>query len=263
MNLLSEIISKPVLNLYSGKIEGTINSVCFDKNYKKITHFKMFDNDEEEYLLETSKIYSIDKTVVIKNSQALTLCINQNMCPENNPINLHIFTTQGESKGKLANIEFNQKFEVEFFITDNNEKIKQNKLLTIGENLIFNTSEKNLKITDFKPKFKVTTQSDNVITILPKENDLQHIVSEPTPPKIENKPQEDKKENFKIYTQPTPQKLVGNGNFLIGRKALKTIYGLNNEIIIKKDNIINAKNLENAKKHSKLIELTVFSKIKA
>lgn len=266
MNLLSEIISKPVLNLYSGKIEGTINSVCFDKNYKKITHFKMFDNDEEEYLLETSKIYNIDKTVVIKNSQALTLCINQYMCLENNPINLHIFTTQGESKGKLADIEINQNFEVEFFITDSNEKLEQNKLLTIGENLIFNASDKKLKIADFKPKIKVTTQSNNVITIMPntpKENELQHIAAEPTPPKIEDETQNDKKENFKIHTQPTPQKLVGNGNFLIGRKALKTIYGLNNEIIIKKDNIINAKNLENAKKHSKLIELTVFSKIKA
>ena len=74
--------------------------------------------------------------------------------------------------------------------------------------------------------------------------------------------EEEKKEPFKIYNQPTPQRLIGNSNFLIGRKAIKTIYGLNNEIIIRKDNIINAKNLENAKRHSKLVELTVFSKIK-
>ena len=121
---------------------------------------------------------------------------------------------------------------------------------------------------------KVLTQN-NIITILPKENDNNINTIETTPVNIEqpinntqpinNNVQSDlteKKENYKIYNQPTPQKLVGNTNFLIGRKAIKTIYGINNEIIIKKDNIINAKNLESAKKHSKLVELTVFSKIK-
>ena len=69
MNLLSELISKPVLNLYTGKIEGTISSAIFNEQYKKIQSLKMFDEEEEEYCLHTSKIYSIGKnSVVIKNS---------------------------------------------------------------------------------------------------------------------------------------------------------------------------------------------------
>lgn len=261
MNLLSELISKPVLNLYNGKIEGTIKNVCFDNTFKKILNIKMFDNDEEEYLIETSKIYCIgENSIVIKNSEALINTINENTCEEKNPINLNIYTISGSFFGKLIDIEFNNKFEATTFITDNNTKIKREQIINISQSIIVNDTDKKIVLNNFKPKIKVQIKPENknVITILPRIEDEQKDKIQL--PQIETMP---KKEPFKIYNQATPQKLIGNGNFLIGRKAVKTIYGINNEIIIKKDNIINAKNLENAKKHSKLVELTLFSKIKA
>lgn len=261
MNLLSELISKPVLNLYNGKIEGTIKNICFDNAYKKILNLKMFDNDEEEYLIETSKIYCIgENSIVIKNSEALINTINENTSLENNPINLNTYSISGNFVGKLIDIEFNDKFEAITFITDNNSKIKREQILNISQSIIVNDTNKKIAINNFKPKIKLQNKPENknVVTILPKIVDEQK--ENELLPQIETVP---KKEPFKIYNQPTPQKLIGNGNFLIGRKAVKTIYGINNEIIVKKDNIINAKNLENAKKHSKLVELTLFSKIKA
>lgn len=264
MNLLSEIISKPVLNLYNGRIEGTIKNVCFDNSFKKILHLKMFDNEEEEFLIDTTKIYCVGQnSIVIKNSEALTSTINENICQENNPINLASYSILGNSMGKLTDIELNDKFEAITFITEIGTKIKREQILNIGQSIIINDTDKKITVSNFKPKIKLTNviNEKNIITIMPKIEDNskeQNLnIIEPTEKKIE------KKEPFKIYNQPTPQKLIGNGNFLIGRKAVKTIYGINNEIIIKKDNIINAKNLENAKKHSKLVELTVFSKIKA
>ena len=69
MITVGEIISKPILNLYTGKIEGTIHNVVFSKDYKKIQQIKIFDTDEEEYLISTSKIYSIgNSSIVIKNN---------------------------------------------------------------------------------------------------------------------------------------------------------------------------------------------------
>lgn len=266
MNLLSEIISKPVLNLYTGKIEGTIKNVCFEKNYKKIKHLKMFDEEEEEYLIETTKIYDTgNNSIVVKNNEAMFLTISENDCLENNPINLNIYTTTGNYLGKLKDVELNNKFETQNFITENNEKINPSQILIVSQNIIVNTKDKQIKLCNLKPKIKVDkTNNKNIITIMPKQNQELKTIETPT---IEDVPEENKtnetKQNFKIYNQPTPQKLIGNSNFLIGRKALKTIYGVNNEIIVKKDNIINAKNLDIAKKHSKLIELTVFSKIKA
>ncbi|MBR4002596.1 MAG: hypothetical protein IKI95_00815 [Clostridia bacterium] len=269
MNLLSEIISKPVLNLYTGKIEGTIQNAVFDKTFKKVIHLKMFNDDEEEFLIDTQKIYSLgENSIVIKNSEALLLCLSNINNNENTPMNMNVYTTLGNTKGTIKDVELNQKLETQFLITDKNEKIKQQEIFNIGENIIINQNNKKIKLTNFKPKNKVNAHNQ-VITILPKQTESEIKKIETTPVNtqpINNTPPTafvEKKENYKIYKQPTPQKLIGNSNFLIGRKAIKTIYGINNEIIIKKDNIINAKNLESAKKHSKLVELTVFSKIKA
>ena len=272
MNLLSEIISKPVLNLYTGKIEGTIQNANFDKSFKKILTLKMFNEEEEEFLIDSTKIYNIgENSVVIKNNEALSLCLSNINTQENNPVNFNIYTTLGESKGKVKDVELNTKLETQFLITNNDEKFKQEEIFNIGENIIINKNNKKIKLANFRPKNTVTQKTNNqIIKILPKEPENNIKVIETTEP-INTQPsnnvyqiaETDKKENYKIYNQPIPQKLVGNSNFLIGRKAIKTIYGINNEIIIKKDNIINAKNLESAKKHSKLVELTVFSKIKA
>lgn len=322
MNLLSEIISKPVLNLYTGKIEGTVKNAYFDNAYKKIQYFKIFDDDEEEYLLDCTKIFSVGKTcLVIKNGEALTIVVEE-LFKENNPINLNIYTTSGERLGRLNDVEFNDTFEVTNY-KFLNANLLPSSIINIGENIIVNTSEKKLKHSDFKPKIRTMKSSSisSIVKILPVENasfnqnntneNLTSFIQTPLPFKQISEPtftplleknytpptdtisslnlkEKDLKENdatnfkteqvpngaimgsdkpqeglkYKISNQPMPQKVVGNGSFLIGRKALKTIYGINNEIIIKKDNIINSKNLESAKKHSKLVELTVFSKIK-
>lgn len=297
MNLLSEIISKPVLNLYSGKIEGTVKDAIFDSTFKKIQFLKIFDDDEEEYLLSTAKIYSVgSSSLVIRNSEALLLDTEESK--ENNPINFEIFSSAGDSLGTLLDIELENNFEVKNLITQDGS-IPQSNIVNISKIIIVNNTDKKIKFSNFKPKFKKgNTVSTNKVKIMPtkqednsnKAVDLENqsnVIAEPELPnnlpvietpqseqenfasqnsnqkQIEQNLPPQQKETFKISTAPTPQRVVGNGNFLIGRKVVKTIYGLNNEIIIKKDNIINAKNLESAKKHSKLVELTVFSKMKA
>ncbi len=297
MNLLSEIISKPVLNLYSGKIEGTVKDAIFDSTFKKIQFLKIFDDDEEEYLLSTAKIYSVgSSSLVIRNSEALLLDTEESK--ENNPINFEIFSSAGDSLGTLLDIELENNFEVKNLITQDGS-IPQSNIVNISKIIIVNNTDKKIKFSNFKPKFKKgNTVSTNKVKIMPtkQEDNLNkavnlenqsNVIAEPELPnnlpvietpqseqenfasqnsnqkQIEQNLPPQQKETFKISTAPTPQRVVGNGNFLIGRKVVKTIYGLNNEIIIKKDNIINAKNLESAKKHSKLVELTVFSKMKA
>ncbi len=283
MNLLSEIISKPVLNLYSGKIEGTVKDAIFDSAYRKIQFLKIFDDEEEEYLLSTAKIYSVgSSSIVIRNSEALLLEQEENKKQENNPINFEIFSSNGNRLGTLVDIELADNFEVKNLISED-ENIPQANIVNISKIIIINNGSKKIKFSNFKPKVKKgNTVSTNKIKIMPTPNEEKNTIEEEViqvapkietpqdepiqlPAQIENTtpPQLQQKEAFKISTAPTPQRVVGNGNFLIGRKVTKTIYGLNNEIIIKKDSIINAKNLECAKKHSKLVELTVFSKIKA
>ena len=67
MKTISEIISKPVLNLYTGKIEGTIHNVVFDKEYKKVQKLKLFDNDEEEYI--KVRLYGVEEDIIEEEEQ--------------------------------------------------------------------------------------------------------------------------------------------------------------------------------------------------
>ncbi len=242
---ISNIISKPVLNLFSGKLEGTVKNTSFDPSLKKVRYLKIFDNEEEEYILPTDKIISCENdVVVIKNSEALIPCISAINSQENNPINLNVYSTEGENFGRLTDITLNNNFETELFITQTKTFERKN-ILNITTNIIINCTNKTIRLCDLKPKLckfeKATIQ--NPVIIMPTQQEISAT-----------------KSSYQISSNPTPQKLVANSNFLIGRKVLKTIYGINNEIIIKKDSIIGTKNLESAKKHNKLNELAVFSK---
>ena len=250
MTTLSEIISKQVLNIYSGKMEGTIVDAYFDKSFKKIIKLKIFDEDEEEYFLETNKIYTIGKDVcVIKNSVPVLPILNQVALQTNSLVNKQVFSTIGQDLGKIVDVEINNKFEVTSYKTTSTE-INPNKILNIAQNIVVNLENKKINLSNFKPKMKYE-QNKNIVSILPKIESPQNDFEKP------------KKEPYKINASPLPPKLSSNVQFLIGRRALKTIYGLNNEIIIKKDSLITTKNLENAKKHSKLAELTLYSQINA
>jgi len=249
----SDIISKPVLNLYSGKIEGNICDLSFNNTFTKIQKIKMFDEDEEEYLIDATKIYSIGKgAIVIKNNTALDLIINDLNSTHNNLINKEVFSTKGENLGYVKEIEFNEKLFVENIICQNNS-FKPNQILNVAEKLIVDLDTKKLKMKDIKPKINSSkSHLDKKVYILPRieQDNNEKTSSESASP-------------YKIDKTFSPQKVVGNTKILIGRKALKTIYGLNNEVIVKKDSIISSKNIEYAKLHSKLNELTLFSKAKA
>ena len=246
MLYLSEIISKPILNIYSGKIEGIICNAIMDKNLKKITKFKLFDEDDEEYYLETQKIYNMGKNMcVIKNSEPLNLLITQPFT-ENNPINKKVFSTTGEEIGKIIDVELNEKYEIVSLKTEKTS-IKPKNILNISENLIINLENRKITLGSLKPKMP-QQKPKNLVSILPK---IEEYIA----------PQIVKKEPYKINSNPMPAKLSSNVQFLLGRKVSRTIYGINNEIIIKKDTLITSKNLENAKKHSKLAELTLYSNL--
>ena len=250
MKILSEIVSKQVLNLFSGKIEGTIKDVCFDNQYKKIVSLTMFDEHEEEFVIPANKIYSIGDKVVIKNSEGLISTINQAETTQNNPINLQVFSIDGESFGRLSEIEFDDKLHAVSYKTKT-KTFSSSQIVNVAKSIIINLSDKKVKLSDFRPR-KIST----LISSTPQET--VKIMA----PQIEESPTIQSSGNFTINTSPSPQKIVGNTNFLLGRKVLKSIYSVSNQLIIKKEATINEKILDIARKNGKLSELTLYSKRK-
>ncbi len=246
MRYLSELVSKKVLNLYSGKVEGTVKDICFNDGYKKIEYLKIFDNDEEEYIINTNKIYKFGQdSIVIKNAEAMTLSLNLKE-KNNNIINYDIFSTSGDFLGKVKDIEFNDKFQTQAIIS-NETKFSPSQIINVGENVIINDNDKvRIRLSNFKPRQPMQNliREEEKVEILAPTISIQSF----------------NENSFKINASPSPQKVIGNSNFLLGRKALKNIYSINNNLIVKKENIITQKILELAKRYGKLSELTIYSK---
>lgn len=263
MKLLSEMLSKRILNVYSTKIEGVICSAVFDG--KKIPYLKYFDHGEDEYLLDTSKIYcSQNDLVVIKNDTAIMPATN--IEDKGRLLGLEAISDRGKLLGKITDIELSDTYRVCALYIDKN-RLDISKVMSIGDIVIVKENEKT-NWSHFKPqKPKIKKQNaTGIVSILPEEDGEEK-------PKFDNnkitlveklisKENDTKQNEYKISISPAPQKIVGvgTGRYLIGRKALKAIYGINNELLIKKDMIVTEEILDRIKNHSKLMELALFTK---
>ncbi len=269
MILLSDIVSKKVLNLFSGKIEGTVKNLCFSDLCKRVSSLQMFSDEDDEFLIDAKKIFSIgDAAVVIKNASALTSTLNQCKANELSPMNLEIYSLKGDFLGTVCDAELSNSLALNFLITKEN-RIRQDQIVNVGKNIVVNMQDKKVRVSDFRPQIKMTENlSQEKVYILPPqiENDSENISKMPI--ETEKKQEEVVRnmptaKDFKIDSLPLPQKISSNNDFLIGRKMQRTVYGVNNEIIIKKEFLINKKTIDAARRHGKLMELTVYSRQKA
>lgn len=258
---VTEIISKPVINLYNGKLEGTVKNICFDEKLKKATDLILFeDEDGEECVLSISKVYKIGRNAItIKNSEGLLPSLFATKINYNNQINNEVYNLEGDKLGVVSDIVLGNNYKIEKIIVENQEYTPSS-VISFGENnLIINSSGAKYSKDSYKPKVMPKPKQLDLVKILPK---VPEIIDDKIPKiefdNIDIKP----KQNYKISENPLPQRMITSQNYLLGRKLAKTIYGANNEIIAKKDCLITEKILLAAKSHNKLVELAVFSKIK-
>ncbi len=228
---LSDLISMQVLNLYSGRIEGTIKDVCFDEKYTRIVSLMLFDNDEEEYTFPASKIYALGDYVVIKNNDNMVSTINQIEIHCNNPIGKTTFSTKGQDLGLLQDIILNDNLTIKEYISSK-KNFSPAQLVNVSKSIIINLTDKKVSLSNFRPHVK----------LLPIDNKVKIMAIESPAP------------------QSTPQKFLGNSEFLIGRTTTQNIYSLDNHILAPKGTIITPKILSTLKSHGKLSETTLYSK---
>lgn len=261
MYKVTEIISKPVINLYNGNSEGTVKNICFDKSLKKAASLILFsDNDEEEMIIPINKIYKIGtNAITIKNNEGLLPSLFATNIEYNNQINNSVYSLEGEYLGKVKDITLSSGYKVESIEIEDKSFSSASVISFNDTNLIINSSGAKFSKETFRPKATNKPKLD-MVKILPKieQKDDDDIIPKIDFKDIELKP----KQNYKISENPLPQRMITSQNYLLGRKLNKTIYGLNNEIIAKKDCIITEKILVAAKSHNKLVELAVFSKAK-
>lgn len=226
---LSEIIGKQVFDIYNANIVGTIHDACFDEKYSKILGFYFFDQEENEFYLKTSNIYALGDYITIKNLSKISSDFS--LTNPLSPLGKNVIGTSGQDYGVLSDIEFDDKFVITSFVT-NKTAVKVEQILQISTNMVVKTGD--VKLQNFRPQGRRKEQIN-----------LDNLTVS-----VMQMPNEETK-NLQLM----PKKLTVNSDILIGKKLSKDIIGKNNELILKQNQTITAKQLIVAKQHDKLNEL--------
>ena len=253
----SELLSKTVIDINSAEVLGTAKALCFDEYLRKLQSIIAFSDDTETDILVLPKnIYSVGGSAIMVRS-ASPLMFEKIDQKQNNPLGSAVYNLEGEFLGKITEVELTQKYNSKkIFLGDINFDMNQILSVNLGT-VVINTSGKKIikKANPFKNAKKFYEPK---IRIMPIE----------TPPKIEvpNIPQiqpasqtQNQLKPYLIDTSPSLSRAVTAQSFLVGRKATRAIYGINNEVLVKKDGNITQKTIDNAILHSKLNELAVYS----
>lgn len=232
---LSEIISKPVLSVYEGVKVGYVKNICFDEKLKKVKGFFVFNDNVEncESFVLLKNVYIVgESAILLKNLSKLTTMLPE----ENSPINTSVYSFSGKEAGEVNDACFDDKLNTICLKTNKEMEIKIEDVVNVGYDVIFYTDNKvKICIEKMKPKNQNFENNENI-----KANILELG---------------GKEQNIELKNA-LPVRVSSSGKFLLGRRANKSILGLNNEYIVKKGQVISEKTIQTAKQHNKLNELT-------
>ena len=266
MKKVTDFLSKPVLSLYESTTEGVVKDVIFDKNFKKLKYIVLFtDNElEDEKIVNVNDVYSYgENALILKNNSCLDL--KSNLTDElTSPINNYVYTTLGKLVGIVKDVNIDDKNNIISVILNDDSLIGLDKIITSGKDAMFIQDElKEVKLANFKKKtivnnvdnksIKVETLNavEDSVLIEPQEQVQEEVLDvEPIKPK----------RKIVLNKENLPKRTSTKNNFLIGRKVEKNIYSFNHELIIRKNTRITENTIVKAKSHSKLKELTLYSK---
>ena len=235
---LSELLQKPLLCLYEGELLGNINKVFFDKSKKKIKSFEIINDEDISYYLYPKHIYTIGKhATTIKNKQNLVLALNEENDKQVLPINVKVYSLQGEYLGIVKDYSLTDKYAIESLILDNQQLININDMASFSLNsIVVYCTEEHININSFRYRIQNKNIQTSKVKVLPKLfSSFNKIAPNPT----------DKKQNF-----------------ILGRICTKDIVDNQQNIIIKQNSTITEQTLALASNKNKLQELIKYSKLK-
>lgn len=251
MAKVSELISKYLVSLFDGKVEGVVENVLFDERTSRAKYFVVYDNDsEEKYVLPISAIYSIGSGAIsIKNNSYLTLYSNLEMELKKlcTPVNNNAFMVNGDYLGVVLDCELDEKYFIKNLTLNTGQTINILQLASFNNNtIIIYDKENKVNIKNFYSKKKITNKKDTRVVSILQIKDEQTDKASKIKPAI-------------VLPTQIPNRAVTNYNFLINRKVKKSITSFSGDVIIKQNTKINSSVIDVARNNGKLSELTKYS----
>lgn len=224
MEKLSEIISKNIYSLVSGRKIGYILNVCLDESFKNIKHFLVADDESENEMLISPKSLIFGGEFILSKKEEDF--VYGAATEENNLIGKLVFTDKGAYCGKVREVIFSAN-RLESVICDR-ICFSAKDISLVGQDAVILGKKKNFaRARNFSRPTFVSSQPESLVSI-------SSSFSQP--------------ENGQV----APYRISTDPKNLIGKLATRDIFGLNNELIIKKFEIITQKKLNEIKKHNKL-----------
>ena len=223
---ITELFGKQIYSIFEGEDIGTIISASFSDSLNKIKSFKIFDLYDNEYCLPFKNIKAINSYVLITNKNKLLPNFD---LPSKNPFFKIVIDSKATSLGKIIDAEIDTYGNIIHFITEKNE-ILEAKRMIVRKDFVYYPKEK-VKLANYRPKSKVLETESIRVNIL------------------------DDKQTKKII----PTKLSFNPAQILGKTVKTDLFGKNNEIIIKTNQQISQKTIDEATRHNCLNQLFYIS----
>lgn len=221
---LSNILGSRVCSVYEGKHLGYILNATFSEKYKKVSGFVVVnDDDDYEYFFGAKQIIGQDDDVLfVKNETSIS---TKNYEEPHSLINKAAYFLDGKFIGKVRDVEIDENFETKAIIFDN-ITLSIDKLFNVGVDFCFFCEEdKKPKLCRFAPTKQPQISNMSV-----------RIMEISNPKKDEIKP---------------PKKICAFDSIsAMGKIATQTIFGKNNEIVVKKGEIVTLDCIKKAKTHN-------------
>lgn len=233
---LSELLQKPILSLYEGELLGNIDKVFFDKSKRKITALEILNEEGLSYCLHPKHIYTLGKNAItIKNKQNLTLSLNEDTSTKNIlPMNVKVYSLQGEYLGVVQDYSLNEKFDLENIILDNQKLIPISEIASCSStSMVVYYYDEHINIKAFRYKIQHKQAENNKVKVLPK-----------------------------LFTSFNKIATSQKTNFIVGRICTKDILDNQRNVIIKQNSTITEQTIALASGKNKLQELIKYSKEK-
>lgn len=261
MRYVSEIIGKPLISLYEGEKFGYITDILTNKNFTKLSWLiieNTFDTVKTLKAVKILNVYSIGlDAVMIYNGDKVFDC--SFAADAKKVLGSEVYTAEGELAGKITDIKIENN-SVSSFILENGGEIDSEKILTATDNTVIIYKDKKIKV----PPPRLNKISKNTVKQI-EEAEFMHprkITYMPveTEPKEESAAEPEKTIEKADIIPASPQKILSDFNFLIGRKTTADIYNADKVKIIKVNSLITTNVVDIARKNRMLIELTRNSK---
>ncbi len=177
MRKASDYLSKPLISLHGGRIEGIIKNISFDNKLKKAEWLVLYDeNDAEcdEKAVPFPEIYFVgENAIMVKNGQAVVPAVSAPL-NDNNPINCRIYTAEGKHTGIVSDVILNEKDGVVELIYDKNKSLPLSEVFSSSRDIVVTATG----------GYRVKTQAAAKKVPLPKPADIGRKVT------AENQPEE-------------------------------------------------------------------------